>query len=373
MNNLILFEKKIDYNFAKYIYGMLNEDSGHPLFKYGDPDITLKYINKIKNTINIVNKKISQCKKYTEDILILNHPTGITNKYKTHIKTISLSISDLDFDEIVPSKNQIIEINVCDIIDRKNLFDNYDFNELEQLSTGSMYSYGVDRISKFQKKFKTGFISNKKINISCYAVNGNVIVNTFLPIFLHEYVHFYENYKRTKNNLNIEFIKNNNKIKNIINLDYFNSLDQNYQHALNNIFYLLFNSEYNAKIGNLFGELISYNISTLSEFRYNKNNLIFFKEYEQIKNDINLISDIDENILYKLLYDGEFFNVFNKSKYVINDITFKDPNIIKRRFIKIISNNAKKLYARGMKFVGRYLYMLNNNKNKIIKQIYSIS
>ena len=148
MNNLILFEKKIDYNFAKYIYGVLNEDSGHPLFKYGDPDITLKYINKIKNTINIVNKKISQCKKYTEDILILNHPTGITNKYKTHIKTISLSISDLDFDEIVPSKNQIIEINVCDIIDRKNLFDNYDFNELEQLSTGSMYSYGVDKISK---------------------------------------------------------------------------------------------------------------------------------------------------------------------------------------------------------------------------------
>lgn len=373
MNNLTLFEKKIDCNFAKYIYGMLNEDSGHPLFKYGDPDITLKYINKIKNTINIVNKKISQCKKYTEDILILNHPTGITNKYKTHIKTISLSISDLGFDEIVPSKNQIIEINVCDIIDRKNLFDNYDFSELEQLSTGAVYWYGVDKISKFQKKFKTGLLNNKKISISCYAVNSNVIVNTFLPVFLHEYVHFYENYKRTKNNLNIEFIKNNNKIKNIINLDYFNSLDQNYQYAFSNIFYLLFNSEYNAKIGNLFGELISYNISTLSEFRYNRNNLIFFEEYEQIKNDINLISSIDENILYKLLYDGEFFNVFNKSKYVINDITFKDPNIIKKRFIKIISNNAKKLYAHGMKFVGRYLYMLNDNKNKTIKQIYSIS
>ena len=85
MNNLTLFERKIDCNFAKYIYGMLNEDSGHPLFKYGNPDTTLKYINKIKNTVNIVNKKISQCKKYTEDVLILNHSTGTTNKYKTRL------------------------------------------------------------------------------------------------------------------------------------------------------------------------------------------------------------------------------------------------------------------------------------------------
>ena len=66
-------------------YTALNEDSGHPLFKYGNPSETFDWIERIKNSINVINDKIKNGK--------------IEGRYKT---TFNNSKRSIIFDQYYP-------------------------------------------------------------------------------------------------------------------------------------------------------------------------------------------------------------------------------------------------------------------------------
>ena len=126
------------------------------------------------------------------------------------------------------------------------------------------------------------------------------------------------------------------------------------------ILYVLFYGEDNARIGTLFGHLISYNIETLRDFHDNKKYIYYFTEYENLKNYLDIVKNIDDDILFYIFEKSNFFRGANKMP---KDISLMTPRKVKKWFIDIVELKLKKFYEKGMKFVGRYINMLNNYKD----------
>lgn len=349
------FEKYIDHKIFDLIFNglELNETAGHPLFSNNDPAEAFNLINKIKNIMNVINKKLAQSKIDKTYNIKFNNKNLEAEKYE-----ISFSLNKFGLNDIINAPNARLNLSVYNIINADKLND-HDYNTLYVGSSGTLRNYSNDSVSG--KNFIT---REDKMNITCYAIDGKILPHSFLPVFLHEYLHFYENYNRSKQNTNKENIKNLRLHKSINDkFSYLeNELTADQLKSLDRILYVFFYGEDNARIGNLFGHLISYNITSLKDFHDNKNNIYYFKEYENLKKHIEIVKTIDANIYHYLFSNSNFFRDENKR---IKDISFMTDYKVKKWFIDIIELKLKKYYEKGMKFVGRYIQMIDeyNDKN----------
>ena len=189
--------------------------------------------------------------------------------------------------------------------------------------------------------------SNMEIN--CFAINNKIVPISFFRVMVHEFNHFFESYKRSIKNLNTDFILKNKNIKNIqndINNDI--SLRKQEKDALNNIIYALFYyGELNAHVSSLFGELVSYNVTNKKEFNSIWKELDSFYRYDELKNNLNIISYIDSNILYKLCKN-------------LTNIKTISPMAFKNTFLKRCTIKLQKYYNKMMKLVDRYIQKVSD-------------
>lgn len=349
--NLLKFEKYINTQIFNYIFNNeIYESAGHPLFNESD-DKSIEFISKIKNIFNIINNKLSISKDNGKTY------TAKFNDKKLNARCykINILLDKLGFTDIIYSPGAKLNLIVYDIFNSDKL-SNDDYNALYTGSSGKLIWYSNDKINK--RKFVT---DSDKMEITCYAINGKILPHSFLPIFLHEYLHFYENFNRTKSDKHKKFISDLHTHKSIYNNDKIkNYLEDDELAALKRILYVLFYGEDNARIGTLFGHLISYNIETLRDFHDNKKYIYYFTEYEMLKKYFDIVKNIDDDILFYIFEKGNFFRGANKMP---KDISSMTPCKVKKWFIDIIELKLKKFYEKGMKFVGRYINMLNNYKD----------
>lgn len=349
--NLLKFEKYINTQIFNYIFNNeIYESAGHPLFNESD-DKSLEFISKIKNIFNIINNKLSISKDNGKTY------TAKFNDKKLNARCykINILLDKLGFTDIIYSPGAKLNLIVYDIFNSDKL-SNDDYNVLYTGSSGKLIWYSNDKINK--RKFVT---DSDKMEITCYAINGKILPHSFLPIFLHEYLHFYENFNRTKLDKHKKFISDLHTHKSIYNNDKIkNHLEDDELTALKRILYVLFYGEDNARIGTLFGHLISYNIETLRDFYDNKKYIYYFTEYEKLKKYFDIVKNIDDDTLFYIFEKSNFFRGANKMP---KDISSMTPRKVKKWFIDIIELKLKKFYEKGMKFVGRYINMLNNYKD----------
>ena len=351
--NIYQFEKHINHEVFDLIFNGLdlNENAGHPLFNDKSLDASLEFINKIKNIINLINDKLSITKNDGNDYITTLNGKKLESKcYK-----FDVLLDKFEFKDIIYSPGAKLKLTVYNILNSEKL-SNDEYDMLYQSSSGGLIWYSTDKVNK--RKFKT---NPNKMHIVCFAINGKILIHSFLPIFLHEYLHFYENYNRTKKNNTENFIDNLNTHKKIYN----NKELQKYLNdkeikALYRILYVLFYGEDNARIGTLFGHLVSYNITSLKDFYDNKKYIFYFTEYEKLKEYLDIIRSIDDDIIYYIFYNTNFFRGKDKLK---KDISLMTSYKVKKWFVNIIELRLKKYYKRGMKFIGRYIQMLNEYKN----------
>lgn len=349
--NLLKFEKYINTQIFNYIFNNeIYESAGHPLFNESD-DKSIEFISKIKNIFNIINNKLSISKDNGKIYSVKFNDENLNARcYK-----INILLDKLGFKDIIYSPGAKLNLIVYDIFNSDKL-SNDDYNALYTGSSGKLIWYSNDKINK--RKFVT---DSDKMEITCYAINGKILPHSFLPIFLHEYLHFYENFNRTKSDKHKKFISDLHTHKSIYNNDKIkNYLEDDELAALKRILYVLFYGEDNARIGTLFGHLISYNIETLRDFHDNKKYIYYFTEYEMLKKYFDIVKNIDDDILFYIFEKGNFFRGANKMP---KDISSMTPCKVKKWFIDIIELKLKKFYEKGMKFVGRYINMLNNYKD----------
>lgn len=376
-NGIIQKENEIDsiifnYVFNNHIYyNSINEDSGHPLFKYKDSLETFDWIERIKHIMEILNEKILKID-VDRYVKIKNEKNGV--EYKCRIlKPISISLNKLGFKNVIDSKNSNLVLKVYDVKKQDINIDDYLF--FRNMSGGGFTQKLYNKIEK--DKFIN--IGDKNImDILCIAVNGKILPISFLNVFLHEYQHFFQNYNYIKNNTidkELSLISNvQNAIKHLSEFEFNNEEIK----ALKCVLYRLFQGENYALIGNIFADLISLDIQTLADFNKNKKYLYNFEIYEELKKSIEVIREIDSNKLYN------FFNVYNTifpkraftedgKKYALfwKELKYIEPNELKNKFIKILERRIIKLYTKYMKFVGRYLYMTQQYKNEIINSVKS--
>ena len=322
------FERKIELKYLNFI----NEGSYHPLFSLNND----KFDNLFKVLLNIpeiINKKLKYTKTEYE-----NYSLEFNNKeIKLKKFNIKILFNKLGFSNIINIPASYLTMDIYDIPNNINLSEDL-INELLKYSGGNTSIHSLDGIRR--NKFIVG--NNNKMNLICFSKNKKIITDIFYQIFLHEYIHLFENYLRVKNNKNNELIlmKKNideklNNIKKYISEDEYNALDE--------LMYRLYLGEESAKIGNLFGFLIKNNITDKYNFSYIKNNSSYFKQYNNLKNCLIIINKIS------------------------NDIFLEYFGISKRRLTKNIIRRLENYYEKGIKFIGRY-FMLFSNKTFLYEE-----
>lgn len=348
----------------KSIYNILNEDSGHPLFKYGDPDETFDWIDRIKNVMNIINDKIKTAK--------------IKNRYKITVEEteesfiyneylpISISLNKLGFKDVINSQSSNLKIIIRDIVKGAEEFSNY--LTIRDISSGAYFN-------SINRKLLNGkFINNDNnrdiMHAVCYAVNGKVIPISFLRVFLHEYLHFYEHYSRFIDNKG--FKKTQHAIKWNDALKYINNFvfTKEEHKAIKFVLYHLYEGEDNAKIGELFSDLISLNIQDLSDLHKHKNDMFIFNIYDKLKESISIIKNCDTEELAKYIKTFPFF-IYPRKFSISNNYNIE--NISDDKIVKIFINNLtdklNKFYEKIMKFIGRFIYMQQEHENQTVTSI----
>ena len=375
MNTIKHNEKAVDNYISNILFNMpfneafnnyLNEDSGHPLFKYGNSDETFDWIARIKDAMNIINDKIKTAKiKNTYRITV--NETGESFIYDEYLP-ISISINKLGFKDVINSQKSNLKIVIRDIIEGATEFSEY--LTIRNISSG-------EYVNDITRKLLNGkFVNTNKdadiMHAICYAINGKVIPISFLQVFLHEYLHFYEHYNRFINNTHVNnervVIRINHARKNInrhiftkeeaINLDF--------------IIYHLYCGEDNAKIGELFSDLINFNIQDLYDLNKHKKDMRVFKTYEKLKNAISVIKQCDISELSKFIRNNSL--LIQPRKYLnnteINKVTINktDEQIVKL-FINSIEDKLNKFYEKIMKFSGRFIYMQQEHENQIVTSV----
>lgn len=340
-------------------YESLNEDSGHPLFKYGDPEETFDWIGRIKNVIDVLNAKIDTGKVKNRYKITFKDENDTTCIYD-ELLPISISINKLGFKDVINAQKSTLKVVVNNVISGGNDFDEYML--LRDLSCGHC-NWNITR-KVINGKFVNTNDNSEIMYAKCWAINGKIIPISFLLVFLHEYLHYYEQYNRFNSDtiysqyLNIRKIK---KAKNNINAFYF-SKEEN--EALNDLIYHLYVGEDNAKIGNLFSDLISLNITNLMEFNNYKRKMHSFYVYEQLKKNLDIVKKCDKETLANFIKSNTIL-ISNKT---INIDDHSDHQIVKK-FIANLENKLNKFYERLMRFVGRYIYMQQQHENQTVTSI----
>ena len=329
IQQLKLNENEINKNF--YLDRIsLNEEAGTPLFNE---------ISVLFNSLDIANNLLKHARIINRDSRVVKFlDETFTINYNE--KIINTNVTELGLDKIIKSNKQL---KICVKCIKGNTLPVVILNLL---------STGVNRTSALDKITDSGFfmvnpISNMEIN--CFAINNKIVPISFFRVIVHEFNHFFESYKRSEKKLNADFISKNKNIKNIqnnINNDI--SLKTQEKNALNNIIYTLFSyGELNAFVSSLFGELVSYNVTDKKEFNSIWKELDSFYRYNALKNDLNIISHIDSDILYKLCRN-------------LTNIKTISPFAFKSVFLNRCTIKLQKYYNKMMKLVDRYIQKVSD-------------
>ena len=238
-------ERIVDSQVFDYIYNNhLFESSGHPLFNYKDPEEFNDILYRIVTVVDILNDKLKSAKvEKVVKVSIINNITKKETKYYNTIiyKPISISLNKLGFKDVIDSQHSNLELNICDIIE-----DNITEEDLELITscaTGEFTHQGNQIVIK--DKFRNLSKDPNIMKVNCYAINNKIIMHSFLSVFLHEFLHFYESYNRTKNSQeNILGYIRQPRFNNILKRESknFNFTKEEFD-ALNIVLYRLFNGE----------------------------------------------------------------------------------------------------------------------------------
>ena len=369
MNNIINNEKQIDRQIFNLIYHSfynqsINEDSGHPLFKYGDSKETFDWLDRIYNVIDVINDKLKTTKIKARYKIKINDKDKTSYVYDEYLP-ISIALNKLGFKDVIDSRHSNFKIIVRNVVDGANELS--DYLKLRNISSGTYKN------SIYREVIKSKFNNNAKDSIImdciCYAIDGKIIPISFLRVFLHEYLHFYEHYNRF---IDKTFYSQNKMLRHInaaqrtVNRFVFSEEEAN---ALKYVVYHLYTGEDNAKIGELFSDLISFNIKDLSEFNANKKDFLSFFIYEELKKSIQIIKGTDVKELANFIRANPMlFQIKNYKMGVDKTDNFSDEYLVKK-FIKSIEIKTTKFYEKLMKFVGRYIYMQQEHENEIVTSV----
>lgn len=328
----------------------------------------LNHIDKLINVYNIVNDKL----KYTtpthddEKKLVVR-----MNNYKPYelvgmYYEIVVPFSEFGIDDIIKSNNHNLKLKIFNI-------DNYEHLPEEiwnKISSGHLIHMGDDKIEN--GVFIQDYNNNKnKMQINCYALDGDIEPIGFYSVFLHEFNHYVEGYNRLKNETYIDFVKRLKKMellrKSIEEDDRFFTQEDKF--CLDEILYRLWSGgEKNSLIGDLFGELVARKVKDETELgEIRKNYKLFFK-YEELKDNLN---HIEKNIKAEDLYN--FFFIANVYDFILgNKNMLMTPNKFKKFFISHSEDLLKKMYKKGIKFIGDYLKVVEKFEDKHITKHISI-
>ena len=329
IQQLKLNENEINRNF--YLDRIsLNEEAGTPLFNE---------ISVLFNSLDIVNNLLKRARIINRDSTVVKFlDETFTINYNE--KVINTNVTELGLDKIIKSNKQL---KICVKCIKGNTLPVVILN---LLSTGVNRTSILDKVTN-SNLFIVPPTSNMEIN--CFAINNKIVPISFFRVIVHEFNHFFESYKRASKSLNSDFITKNKNIKNIqnnINNDI--SLKTQEKNALNNIIYTLFSyGELNAFVSSLFGELVSYNVTNKKEFNSIWKELDSFYRYNALKNDLNIISHIDSNVLYALCKD--LTNI-----KTISSVAFKNV------FLNRCTIKLQKYYNKMMKLVDRYIQKVSD-------------
>ena len=346
---------------------IINEDSGHPLFKYGDSNETFDWIERIKYSMDVINDKIKTAKikgKYKIDIF----ETGESFIYYEYLP-ISISLNKLGFKDVIDSRNSNLEIIIRDIVDGGTEFSEY--VSIRNISSGS-YTNTVTRKLLNGKYVNTSDKRNIMYAV-CYSINGKIIPISFMRVFFHEYLHFYEHYNRFLYGDNSNHVHKYNDVvrwnKSIIHLDDFIFTKEEHKN-IKYVLYHLYYGEDNAKIGELFSDLIHFDIKDLYDFNKHKNDILVFSIYDKLKNALSIIKKCDVDELGKYIKQFGFF--IQPRKYINSHYTSIDNMTNERAaklFIENITDKINKFYEKIMKFSGRFMYMQQQHQNQTVTSV----
>ena len=366
-------ERIVDSQVFDYIYNNhLFESSGHPLFKTNDPEEFNDMLYRIVKVVDLLNDKLSSAKsEKVVKVSITNNYTKNTSRYYNAIiyKPISISLNKLGFKDIINSQHSNMELNIIDVIDENITEEDFDF--ISSCISGE-FTHQANQVV-IKDKFRNISKDPNIMKVNCYAINNKIIMHSFLSVFLHEYLHFYESYNRTKDGKeNLLGYIRQPRFYNILKREAHNfDFTTEELDALYLVLYRLFNGEDNALIGNLFGSLISCNINSLSDFENKRSKMRGINEYDNIKDAIKVLEGIDPEKFYNFFnaHTGFFKGIVKTDNGLVkvNKRVYTRPaESVKREFLSIIEKKTNKLYKKLMRFVSKYIEMINAFDKKFI-------
>lgn len=343
----------IVYSKKKRIYNSLYE--GHTL---------LNHIDKIINVYNIVNDKLKKSLPLTNLLIRTISINDEKIKLKGRDYEVKVSFEELGFDDIIKIKNHKLTLNIFNVKNNKYISEDM----------WSKISGGYTILST-RDKIENGFFmydeEKEKMHIDCYAINGVIEPIGFFSTFLHEFNHYMELYNRINNNTFKEMI-NRVSLTGSVRSDIKygkNIFSTEERKMLDEVIYILWsNGEQESLIGDLFGELLGRKVKHITDIGDMYNNYRIFNKYEEIKEFIEELKNIDANILY------DFFFVKNAYEFILGGKSIKNmtPNRFKNYFIKHSEDRLNKLYKKGTKFIGDYLRVIKDFEENHIEKFVSI-
>ena len=372
-NERLVYSQVFDYVYNNHLF----ESSGHPLLNTDSPEEFNDMLYNIVNVVNIINDKL---KKAPVDrwirFQITNNATKTASREFQGVvyKPISISLNKLGFKEVINAQHSNLKIDVINIVDENITEEDFDYISSGGNGDFTHQSNQVVVNGKFKNRSRDANI----MRVDCFAINGKIVMHTFLQVFLHEFLHFYESYNRTKSSKDnlLGYIRQP-RFASILKREAHNfSFTEEEVNSLWLILYRLFNGEDNALVGSLFGSMISYNVASLADFDNVKNKLKGFKEYNSLKDAIKIVENIDDEQLYIFFkrFPGFFKGVVQTEEgleKIDKRILTRTKENVKREFLSIVERKTNKLYKKLMKFASRYLYMLKSFDDKFINSAVS--
>lgn len=314
--------------------------------------------NNVKKIIQIVESRgmftnyqhlIEPIVRYVADFVIKNSKTnGEVIKNDNGIQMEAQLIENIDIPQNLLSKIEWVEkkritINVFNMIVDK--LDSKTEKEIIDYKSGTYKINISDKLSQNQK------LESININITVFAVNGELYKINLYSTLYHEITHAFENYNRLLKFKTNSFVHLSNTNYEEINKtgveDEFNYLN----------YYLINQLELNANIAGVYGDLQAIN-SERKNFNRDIKNTRAYQIYNSFKNDIlpNLIKKSDE----------EWLN-FSKTTYLTNKVIGNNIQTFKKEFIKYADFKLNDL-LRGIGKVSSQYYDDKELKNTINKK-----
>ena len=345
------------------------ESAGHPLFN-DDAEIGGNFVDRLNNLIEFVEAKFDDAKIDFQGVM-KNKITN--NSYDVIVyKPITVALNKLGFKDVINAKNFPVKITVANIVeDRITRDDLYQF----KFGGNGCYIWSKnDKINK-RKQFIGAKTTGGKIEITCYAINGKLIASSFLEVFLHEYLHFYDSYNKVAKDLHRKEVDESLMMSNFKNMIKNMHLTPKDAEALRLLAYRLFGGEDNALIGNLFGYLITNKINTYADYIMHKDELLDHTYYNELKRSYEIAKDIP-SIAYKMIMmnnpafnKGRRFNDDGTYTEHYHDVSSKSSIALKKRFLKMCENKINKIYSKILRLVGRYIQLVTSCDKEIINTI----